>query len=271
MTTNTPTLFSSGEFELSIMPSAEHGFIVIASSLAKALGFRDAFRLTESIPADQKGYTTAETPGGPQKVWYLTEAGFYHAIGRRQPARIKDPAMRAQVERFQAWVFSDVLPSVRRHGMYATPDAVDAMLSDPDMAIRLLQQIKEERAARAALEEKAMRDAPKVLFADAVSMSDSTILVGDLAKILRGNGIDIGATRLFSVLRKHGYLVSRKGSDWNSPTQKAMDLGLFKIKETAVTHSDGHVTVNRTPKVTGKGQAYFIDRFLSGRLNISAA
>ena len=102
---------------------------------------------------------------------------------------------------------------------------------------------------------------PKALFADSVATSDSTVLVGELAKILRGNGVDIGATRLFRWMRANGYLISRKGSDRNMPTQKAMNLGLFKIKETTITHSDGHVTVTKTPKVTGKGQQYFINKF----------
>jgi anti-repressor protein len=114
---------------------------------------------------------------------------------------------------------------------------------------------------RQALEAKAAADAPKVLFADSVATSDSTILVGELSKILRGNGVEIGGTRLFARLREDGYLIKREGSDWNMPTQKSMELGLFRIKESAVTHSDGHVTVNKTPKVTGKGQAYFVNRY----------
>ncbi|WP_231913599.1 phage antirepressor KilAC domain-containing protein [Corynebacterium renale] len=95
-----------------------------------------------------------------------------------------------------------------------------------------------------------------------MATSSSTILVGDLAKILRGNGVDIGANRLFAWLRDNKFLISRRGQDWNMPTQRSMDLGLFQIKETAVTHADGHVTVSKTPKVTGKGQRYFIDKFL---------
>lgn len=114
---------------------------------------------------------------------------------------------------------------------------------------------------RQALEAKVAQDAPKVLFADSVAASDTTILVGDLAKILRGNGVDVGANRLFAILRDDGFLIRRPGSDWNMPTQRAMDLGLFRIKETAITHSDGHVSVSKTPKVTGKGQAYFVNRY----------
>ena len=105
-------------------------------------------------------------------------------------------------------------------------------------------------------------DKPKVLFADAVSVSSTTILIGDLAKLLKQNGIETGQQRLFEWLRKNGYLIKRKGADYNSPTQYAMELGLFEVKETVITHSDGHTTVNKTTKVTGKGQQYFINKFL---------
>lgn len=103
---------------------------------------------------------------------------------------------------------------------------------------------------------------PKALFADAVAVSQTTILIGELAKILKQNGVEIGATRLFGWLRENGYLINRKGSDWNMPTQKSMNLKLFEIKETTITHSDGHTTINKTTKVTGKGQQYFINKFL---------
>jgi anti-repressor protein len=127
-----------------------------------------------------------------------------------------------------------------------------------------LRELAASVEQKEALEAKITEDAPKVLFADAVATSATTVLIGDLAKILRGNGIEIGANRLFARLRDEGYLIRRQGSDWNMPTQRAMDLGLFKVKETAVTHSDGHVTVSKTPKVTGKGQAYFVNRYTAG-------
>lgn len=131
----------------------------------------------------------------------------------------------------------------------------------PQSLPEALRAYAAEVEAKEALVAQIAADAPKVLFADAVATSETTILVGDLAKILRGNGVNIGANRLFARLREDGFLISRNGTDWNMPTQRAMDLGLFKIKETAVTHSDGHVTVSKTPKVTGKGQAYFINRY----------
>lgn len=142
-----------------------------------------------------------------------------------------------------------------------TPDKTEELLNDPDLIIQLATNLKEERAARSHAEQQLAVAKPKVLFADAVAASDSTILIGDLAKIIKQNGHAVGQQRMFKWLREHGYLIKRMGADYNSPTQKAMELGLFKIKETAITHSDGHVTVSKTVKVTGKGQQYFIAKF----------
>ena len=142
--------------------------------------------------------------------------------------------------------------------MYAT----DKLLDNPDLAIQAFTKLKEEREKRKALEVEKEKNRPKVIFAEAVETSKSSILIGDLAKLIKQNGVDIGQKRLFSWLRENGYLIKRQGSDYNMPTQKAMELGLFEIKETAVTHSDGHITVNKTPKVTGKGQIYFINKFV---------
>ena len=113
------------------------------------------------------------------------------------------------------------------------------------------------------LEAKIEADRPKVLFAEAVSASHSSILVGELAKLLKQNGVDMGANRLFNWLRAHGYLIKRNGRDWNMPTQKSVEMGLIRVKETSITHADGHITVSKTPLVTGKGQQYFINKFLN--------
>jgi len=137
-------------------------------------------------------------------------------------------------------------------------------MNDPDSWIKLLTALKEERQEKERLQLQAAQDKPKVVFADAVSASDGTILIGELAKILKGNGIEIGQNRLFERLRQDGFLIKRKGTDYNAPTQKAMELGLFRVKETAITHSDGHVTISKTTKVTGKGQQYFVNYFLGG-------
>lgn len=136
-----------------------------------------------------------------------------------------------------------------------------AAVAVPQSLPEALRAYAAEVEQREALEAKVKQDAPKVLFADAVATADTDILVGDLAKILRGNGIPVGANRLFDMLRTDGFLIRRRGTDWNMPTQRSMELGLFRVKETAVTHSDGHVTISKTPKVTGKGQAYFVNRY----------
>ena len=163
-------------------------------------------------------------------------------------------------KKFKRWVTSEVLPSIRKHGLYA----VDEVLSNPDMLINALTALKDERQKRLEAETQVEKMTPKAIFADAVSVSKNTILIGELAKILKQNGVEIGANRLFEWLRNNGYLISRKGSDWNMPTQRSMDMGLFRIKETVVTHSDGHTSISKTTKVTGKGQQYLINKFLKG-------
>lgn len=216
-----------------------------------------ARRLSDSM----KGLSQIDTPGGSQRMTTVTEAGMYAVVMRSD---------KPEAVRFQEWVTGEVLPSIRKRGGYLTPEATEKALTDPDFIIQLATSLKEERAKRATLEAENEANKPKVLFADAVTTSHTSILVGDLAKLVQQNGIPLGANRLFKWLRKHGYLISRKGTDWNMPTQKAQELGLFRVKETAVTHPDGHVTVNRTPKVTGKGQEYFISRFLDGRFDIAS-
>lgn len=159
--------------------------------------------------------------------------------------------------KFQDLVCDEILPSIRKNGMYV----VDNLLDDPDLAIQAFTKLKEEREKRKELEIVLKENKPKVIFAEAVEASKTSILIGELAKLLKQNGHDIGQKRLFSWLREQGFLIKREGSEYNMPTQKSMDLGLFEIKETAITHSDGHITVNKTPKVTGKGQIYFMNKF----------
>lgn len=193
---------------------------------------------------DEKGVDLIHTLGGNQEVSTVTEPGFYKLVMRsRKP----------EAKAFQRWVTHEVLPALRRDGGYMvacdeTPEQTMAR------AVLLAQAtIDRQRDRIAELE-------PKALFADAVAASDGTCLVGELAKMMRQNGVEIGQRRLFARLREDGYL-GKSGSNTNVPTQRAMEMGLFRIKETAVTHSDGHVTLSRTPKVTGKGQRYFIERY----------
>lgn len=229
----------------------------VLADLCRALGIRNPADVARRLRPTMKGIDRIDTPGGAQEMTVVNEPGMYAVVMRSD---------KPEAIRFQDWVTGEVLPAIRRHGGYLTPQAAEAALTDPDFIIRLATTLKEERARRRELEQQAAADVPKVLLADAVTASGSTILIGDLAKILRGNGVQIGANRLFEVLRQEGYLVRRRGSDWNTPTQRAMDLGLFRVHETAVIRGGGEPVVRRTTKVTGKGQAYFVARFLDGRL-----
>lgn len=224
------------------------------------------------------GFTTVATSGNECVRWsrvdkYLESVGVsVSPTNGGRPEYIPEPifyllAMKAENETakaFQRTVAYDILPAIRKHGLYAK----DELLENPDLLIEVATQLKQERQQRKALESKVQQDAPKVLFADAVAASHAPMLIGELAKILKQNGVDTGEKRLFQWMRDNGYLIKRYGTDYNAPTQKAMDLGLFEVKETAITHSDGHVTINRTTKVTGRGQQYFVNRFL-GRQDIA--
>lgn len=178
----------------------------------------------------------------------VNEAGLYVLVlGSRKP----------EAHEFQRWVTHEVLPSIRKHGGYM---AGQERMTPEQMALasmRWLQSKVDEQAKQLKAQEG------KVLFANAVETARTSILVGDFAKILKSNGIDIGPRRLFAWLREHGWLIKAKGSSWNMPTQKAMDLHLFEVKETTISHSDGHTTINKTQKMTGKGQTYFAKLFLA--------
>lgn len=180
--------------------------------------------------------------------------------------RVLGKSEKPKAEPFQDWLYEDMLPSVQKHGAYLTPEKLEEVLLNPDTLIRLATDLKTEREARIAAQKQIEADKPKVIFAEAVTTSKTSILVGELAKILKQNGIQIGQNRLFQWLRENGYLIKRKGTDYNMPTQKSMEMGLFEIKETSVTHSDGHITISKTPKVTGKGQVYFINKFKDGNV-----
>ena len=231
----------------------------VGKDVAVALGYINSRKaLTDHVDAEDKrqgdGVTFRDAIGRDQTPTVINESGLYALV-----LSSKLPG----AKQFKRWVTSEVLPAIRRHGMYADAPTVEKMLDDPDTMIRTLQALKEEREKRRALEQQAQADKPKVLFADAISASHSSILVGELAKLLRQNGVDIGQNRLFAWLRDNGYLIRRTGTDYNMPTQRAMDMDLFSIKETAITRSDGSITISKTVKVTGKGQQYFVEKFLS--------
>ena len=211
-------------------------------------GAFDVSKMLNTVDENEKLNGTIFVSGQNREMKFLTEDGLYEILMQSRKPIAK--AFKKEVKQ--------ILKTIRLNGMYAT----DKLLDNPDLAIQAFTKLKEEREKRKALEIEKEKNRPKVIFAEAVETSKSSILIGDLAKLIKQNGVDIGQKRLFSWLRENGYLIKRQGSDYNMPTQKAMELGLFEIKETAVTHSDGHITVNKTPKVTGKGQIYFINKFV---------
>lgn len=216
----------------------------VAKDVAKALGYRMASDMTRRLDEDEKGTRSVRTPGGDQEMAVITEAGLYAAVlGSKVP----------EAKAFKRWVTHEVLPALRRDGGYMV-ERHESPEETMARAVLLAQTTIDRQKARIAELE------PKALFADAVGASDGTCLVGELAKMIRQNGVQMGQNRLFELLRQDGYL-GKTGSNRNVPTQRAMEMALFRIKETAVTHSDGHVTLSRTPKVTGKGQRFFMERY----------
>lgn len=186
----------------------------------------------------------------------INEYGLYSLVlASRKP----------EAKQFKRWITHEVIPSIRKHGAYMTPDTLEQAISNPDFAIGLLTNLKEERNKRQAAELRIKEQKPKVLFAESVEASQTSILIRELAVLLKQNGIDTGEKRLYEWMRTNGYLVKRLGTDRNMPTQRSMNLGLFEVKETPINHNSGLITVNKTTKVTGRGQVYFINKFLQSQ------
>lgn len=218
----------------------------VAKDVCDCLEINNSRQALSRLDYDEKNSVILNdgTAGNPEKS-IVNEYGLYSLVlSSRKP----------EAKEFKRWITHEVLPSLRKYGTYSMniPRTLPAALK------AYANEIEAHNQTKALLEEQK----PKVLFADAVSTSESDILVGDLAKLLNQNGYAVGQNRLFEQLRNEGYLISRKGNSYNMPTQRAMEMGLFRIKETAITHSDGRVSLNKTPKVTGKGQQYFINRFI---------
>lgn len=182
---------------------------------------------------------------------FINESGLYSVILRSD---------KQEAKKFKKWVTSEVLPSIRKHGAYMTNDTLEKALTSPEFLIQLATNLKEEKEKNKMLTDKIETDRPKVIFAEALEISNNNILIGDLAKILKQNGVEIGQNRLFEYLRSNGYLCSR-GEQYNSPTQKSLELDLFEVKTRTINNPDGSVRVTRTTKVTPKGQSYFINQF----------
>ena len=255
----------------------------VAKDIAQALGYPESSlnqvnNLFGHVPPQWAGHkrimvNLKDGRKQEREMLCLSEQGVYFFLGRSD----KKAALP-----YQMWVAGEVVPSIRKHGFYATPAKVEEILQDPDNWIKVLeaykaecekvkkleaeyaQQLNEKNALAAKVEE----DKPKVIFAESVEASEGSILIGELAKILRQNGVNVGEIRLFKWMRDNGYLCKARGEDWNLPTQRAMDNGLFKIKKTAVNDPNKGAIVRRTPKVTGKGQIYFVNGFRSGRFVI---
>lgn len=246
--------------ELQIFVSKEFGEIrtvtidnepwFVGKDVATALGYKNTRQaILTNVMDEDKGVHSVDTPSGKQEMTVINESGLYALIFGSKLDSAK---------RFKHWVTSEVLPSIRKHGMYA----VDELVNNPELLIKVATELKEEREKNKRLEADNERMKPKEIFADAVATSRQSILIGQLAKLICQNGHEIGQQRLFRWMRENGYLM-KHGSNYNMPMQRYVEQGLFEIKESSVTNPDGSVRLTRTTKVTGKGQQYFINKFLA--------
>lgn len=228
--------------------------LFLAKDVANWIEHSDTSKMIRSIDEDEKVKNNVPTLGGNQESWFLTEDGLYEVLMQSRKPIAKQ--FKKQIK--------TVLKEIRLNGGYIATNE-----DDDEMTILakgfLIAQKTIENNKKKIVEQQLIIEAqkPKVLFAEAIQASETTILIGEFAKILKQNGIDVGQKRLFEWLRENGYLIKRKGSDYNSPTQKSMELGLFEIKETPIHHNSGEISISRTSKITGKGQAYFINKFLN--------
>ncbi|MFG3612417.1 phage antirepressor [Rummeliibacillus stabekisii] len=237
----------------------------VGKDVAQILGYKKPENaLSTHVDSEDKTTTLIQGSGSNYKsiTTIINESGMYSLVLSSKLASAK---------RFKRWITNEVLPSIRKHGAYLTPETLEQTMQDPDFLIGILNGLKVEqekrRAAELANQEAQMviqQQQPKVLFAELIETSQTSILVRELAKLLKQKGIDFGEKRLFAWLRENGYLIKRLGTDYNMPTQRSMDLGLFEIKETPVPRSNGFTTISKTPKVTGKGQLYFLNK-LAGK------
>lgn len=240
-------IFNSAEFGSIRTAKINNDIYFVGKDVADALGYVDTNKaVSMHVDDEDKKLNDKTSPSfGQRGATLINESGLYSLVLSSKLESAK---------RFKRWITADVLPALRRTGSYS----LNIPQTLPEALRAYADEVEQHNKTKALVE--AQR--PKVLFADAVSTSDTDILVGDLAKLLNQNGYTVGQNRLFEQLRNEGYLISRKGNSYNMPTQRAMEMGLFRIKETAITHSDGRVSLNKTPKVTGKGQQYFINRFI---------
>ncbi|MFJ7891330.1 phage antirepressor [Lysinibacillus xylanilyticus] len=228
--------------------------LFLAKDVADWIEHSDTSKMIRSIDEDEKLIRTLFLSGQKRESWFLTEDGLYEVLMQSRKPITKQ--FKKQVK--------NILKEIRLHGGYIVTDENDDEASIMAKALLIANKTIENNK-RKIVEQQLIIDTqkPKVLFAEAVQASHTSILIGEFAKILKQNGVDVGQKRLFEWLRDNGYLIKRKGSDYNSPTQKSMELGLFEIKETPIHHNSGEISISRTSKITGKGQAYFINKFLN--------
>ncbi|WP_278898500.1 BRO family protein [Roseburia hominis] len=225
----------------------------VGKDVAEALGYSNSRKaLSDHVDKEDKGVTKRDTLGGTQEMTIINESGLYSLVLSSKLPTAK---------KFKRWVTSEVIPSIRKHGAYLTDQKIEELLISPDTIINLATQIKEEREKNKVLAEEVKVMKPKAQFADAVNASPTASAIGDLAKLVRQNGVDIGRNRMFEDFRNWGFL-HKNGISKNMPTQKAMDMGLFEVKETVFMDSNGVQQTKFTPRVTGKGQIYFLNKYL---------
>ena len=229
---------------------------LVGKDVADILGYQNGSRdINRHVDEEDRHKVMLFDGNQDKETIIINESGLYSLILSSKMPNAK---------KFKHWVTSDVLPSIRKHGAYMTEKTLEQAITDPDFLIKLATELKNEQAKRKELETKVAEDKPKVLFADAVETAQTSILVGDLAKLIKQNGVDIGQKRLFAYLRENGYLIKNGGSK-NMPTQKSMEMNLFEVKERTINNPDGTVRITKTTKVTGKGQTYFINKFLGDK------
>jgi anti-repressor protein len=252
---NDLSIFNYGQNEVrTVLIDGEPWFV--ARDVCEVLGISNVSdTLSKVLDDDEKGIATVYTLGGVQQVSIISEAGLYSlTLKSRKP----------EAKLFKRWITHEVLPTIRKTGgVYMSLRKAEELLSNPDLIIGYAQQVKELRAQAAQQQQRIDADRPKVLFSDALTCSPSTILVRELAKLLHQNGVDMGEKRLFEWLRENGYLIKRGYRDYNQPTQRAMEMGLIEVQTRNVSDASGKVIVTKTPRITGAGQVYFINKFLT--------
>ncbi|GGH46228.1 antirepressor [Paenibacillus silvae] len=251
---NNVAAFNYGSHEVkTVMINNEPWFV--AKDVCNVLEISDVRRAVERLDSDERSLTPlVDSAGKRQEMYSVNEPGLYTLIlGSRKP----------EAKQFKRWITHEVIPSIRKHGAYMTESTIEKVVTDPDFLIKLGQTLKEEQEARRVLEQQIQLDKPKVLFAESLQASSDCILVANLAKMLKQNGVDIGQNRLFKWFRENGYL-GKHGEHWNMPTQRAMDLKLFEVKTTVMNRPDKDPKISKTTVVTGRGQMYFLNKLKPG-------